>query len=144
MWWTWVWINSPDGQGGLACCCPWGHKKSDTAEQLNWTELTQRSAAIDFSTLLLLLAGGRLPNGEYTGGQSLVFQKTILTGIGSFLLKSILQFPLDYSVLKIRCETGCTSHPWGAPTSGSCRLHSCNHILFVCLNPPCVWVTASW
>ena len=24
-----------DGQGGLACCCPWGHKESDTIEQLN-------------------------------------------------------------------------------------------------------------
>ena len=28
-----------DGQGGLACCGSWGHKESDTAEQLNWTEL---------------------------------------------------------------------------------------------------------
>ena len=27
-----------DGQGGLACCSPWGHKKSDTTEQLNGTE----------------------------------------------------------------------------------------------------------
>ena len=26
-----------DGQGGLACCSPWGCKKSDTTEQLNWT-----------------------------------------------------------------------------------------------------------
>ena len=24
-----------DGQGGLACCGPWGHKKSDTTEGLN-------------------------------------------------------------------------------------------------------------
>ena len=24
-----------DGQGGLACCGSWGHKESDTAEQLN-------------------------------------------------------------------------------------------------------------
>ena len=24
-----------DGQGGLACCGPWGHKESDTTEQLN-------------------------------------------------------------------------------------------------------------
>ena len=24
-----------DGQEGLACCSPWGHKKSDTIEQLN-------------------------------------------------------------------------------------------------------------
>ena len=31
-----------DGQGGLACCNPWGHKESDMAEQLNWTELTYR------------------------------------------------------------------------------------------------------
>ena len=28
-----------DGQGGLVCCSPWGHKESDTTEQLNWTEL---------------------------------------------------------------------------------------------------------
>ena len=25
-----------DGQGGLACCSPWGRKESDTTEQLNW------------------------------------------------------------------------------------------------------------
>ena len=29
------------GQGGLACCSPWGHKESDTTERLNWTELHQ-------------------------------------------------------------------------------------------------------
>jgi len=23
-----------DGQGGLACCSPWGYKESDTIEQL--------------------------------------------------------------------------------------------------------------
>ena len=27
-----------DGQGSLVCCSPWGHKESDTTEQLNWTE----------------------------------------------------------------------------------------------------------
>ena len=26
-----------DGQGGLACCSPWGCKESDTTEWLNWT-----------------------------------------------------------------------------------------------------------
>ena len=26
-----------DGQGGLACCNPWGWKESDMTEQLNWT-----------------------------------------------------------------------------------------------------------
>ena len=24
-----------EGQGGLACCSPWGHKESDTTEQVN-------------------------------------------------------------------------------------------------------------
>ena len=34
--WTWVWANSGDseGQGGLACCSPWGCKESDITEWL--------------------------------------------------------------------------------------------------------------
>ena len=27
-----------DGQGGLSCCSPWGHKELDMIELLNWTE----------------------------------------------------------------------------------------------------------
>ena len=27
-----------NGHGSLACCSPWGHKESDTAERLNWAE----------------------------------------------------------------------------------------------------------
>ena len=43
------WLNGPecewtpgvgDGQGGLACCSPWGLKESNTTEWLNWTELS--------------------------------------------------------------------------------------------------------
>ena len=40
--WTWVWVNSGilcEGQGGLACCDSWGHRESNTAEQLKWLEL---------------------------------------------------------------------------------------------------------
>ena len=33
--WT---LEVGNGQGGLACCSPWGCKKSDTTEQLNWTD----------------------------------------------------------------------------------------------------------
>ena len=36
-----------EGQGGLACCSPWGRKESDTTERL--TELNQHSDA-DSST----------------------------------------------------------------------------------------------
>ena len=31
-------LGDGDGQGGLACCSPWGGKESDMTEQLNWTE----------------------------------------------------------------------------------------------------------
>ena len=30
-----------DGQGGLACCSPWGHREPDMTKQLNWTEVTE-------------------------------------------------------------------------------------------------------
>ena len=29
-------LGAGDGQGSLACCSPWGHKESDTTEQLNY------------------------------------------------------------------------------------------------------------
>ena len=31
-----------EGQGSLACCSPWGHKGSDTTEQLNSKSWDQR------------------------------------------------------------------------------------------------------
>ena len=34
--WT---LGVGDGRWGMACCDSWGHKKSDTTELLNWTEL---------------------------------------------------------------------------------------------------------
>ena len=39
--WTSVWATTGvgEGQGSLACCSPWGCKKSAMTEQLNWTEL---------------------------------------------------------------------------------------------------------
>ena len=27
-----------DGQGGLVCCSPWGHKELDITDQVNWTD----------------------------------------------------------------------------------------------------------
>ena len=37
-----------DGQGGLACCSPWGHKELDTTERrLNWTEMTETDLNLD-------------------------------------------------------------------------------------------------
>ena len=41
------------GQRGLACCDSWGHKESDTTEQLNWTELNWTESP----WLVVLLSG---------------------------------------------------------------------------------------
>ena len=37
MQWTWIrkTLGGGEGQGGLACCCPWDHKESDTTGWLN-------------------------------------------------------------------------------------------------------------
>ena len=38
--WTWAWVNSGNWWwSGRPGCSPWGHKESDTTEQLNWTDL---------------------------------------------------------------------------------------------------------
>ena len=41
-----------DGQGSLECCSPCGYKKSDTTEQLNWTEPRRKNKGFIRSQLL--------------------------------------------------------------------------------------------
>ena len=41
-----------DGQGGLVCWDSWGHKESDTTEQLNWTELKKNLKEDYFKNLM--------------------------------------------------------------------------------------------
>ena len=41
-----------DGQGGLACCSPWGCKESDMTQQLNWTEHSQCSVVVSHPSFL--------------------------------------------------------------------------------------------
>ena len=51
-----------DGQGGLACYCPWGRRvRHDWATELNWTGLSYVSVDIVLPTFL---AGGRIECGR--------------------------------------------------------------------------------
>ena len=36
-------LGDGEGQGGLVCCSPRGHKESDTTEWLNWTDQNTKS-----------------------------------------------------------------------------------------------------
>ena len=38
-----------DGQGSLVCCGPWGHKESDTAEQVTHTQTDPHTYTLDSS-----------------------------------------------------------------------------------------------
>ena len=40
-----------DGQGSLACCGSWGHKKSDTTEQLKWVDIHHATPSVQFSSV---------------------------------------------------------------------------------------------
>ena len=55
-----------DGQGGLACCSPWGRKESDMTEQLNWTEMTfLKNKLTPQSVLLLVCVTGVTISGSF-------------------------------------------------------------------------------
>ena len=65
--WT---LEVGDGQGSLVCCSSWGHKESDTTEQLNWN----RFDVPTHSPHPLISPGGTIPvsGGKETEQHSLI------------------------------------------------------------------------
>ena len=47
-----------DGQGGLACCSPWGCKELDTTERLNWTNAVM-SILVHLGSVFFFLSSKR-------------------------------------------------------------------------------------
>ena len=43
------------GQGRLICCHPWGHKKLDMTEQMNWTEVTSSGSSSEGTDFYFLM-----------------------------------------------------------------------------------------
>ena len=56
----WIWVEEAlgvgDGQGSLACCCPWGHKELNTTERLNWTDIVPRMPNLGPASLVAQMA----------------------------------------------------------------------------------------
>ena len=55
-------LKVSDGQGGLACCSPWGCKELDTTEWLNWSECYSKNNQANFFYVC--------PLPKYLSGQS--------------------------------------------------------------------------
>ena len=99
-----------DGQGGLACCRPWGHRESDTAERLDWAELALCSVMSD--SLQSLCCSRQTP-------LSMGFFRQEHCQVGwHFLLQGV--FPTQGSHLHLLCLLHCRQilymlSPWGSP-----------------------------
>ena len=94
-----------DGQGGLACCRPWGYRVSDT------TELNLRRAPSCQTLFSLCAVAARLLCPWDFSGKN--------TGVGCyFLLQGV--FPTQGSHLHLLCLLHCRQvlymlSPWGSP-----------------------------
>ena len=51
--WT---LGVGDGQGGLVCCSPWGHKESDTAKRLKHTAYMYQFSSVQLLSRVQLFA----------------------------------------------------------------------------------------
>ena len=51
-------VGVGDGQGGLACCSSWGHRESETTEQLNWNLISKCSIMVVSWEAWWLIHGG--------------------------------------------------------------------------------------
>ena len=83
-----------DGQGGLACCSPWGHKQLDTSKQLNWNDrrLAHTSTiTFLFTIILFTLIHNIIPFALYK-----INIKTIHMDILCCVLELIITWSLSY------------------------------------------------
>jgi len=80
-----------DGQGGLACCGPWGCEESDTTEELNWTELnwTAEIPSPELALFVVKLSKAHLTSHSRISGSRWVITPSWLSGSWkSFLYSS--------------------------------------------------------
>ena len=83
------------GQGGLACCGPWGCKELDMTDQLNWTDWTTElqaslSFTISWSLLKLMSIMSMMPSKHLILCCPLVLLPSIFPASGSFSMSLLI------------------------------------------------------
>ena len=88
-----------DGQGSLVCCSPWGHKESDTTEQLNWTGM------LEMKFNLLLHTNEKTGIERLSESQSKLMIEQICTIMVLARYKFNVSIPLSFSLSPSICQT---------------------------------------
>ena len=101
--WTWVWASSGRRwwTGKLECCSPFGHKKSDTTERLNWCNRKINVSMKIISALICIIRRVR----------ALVFYLGLIT-IGNTLRNHFRFFICKYKLFSIIWENTCKGYIW--------------------------------
>ena len=90
--WT---LGFGDGQGGLACCCPGGHKESGMTERLNWTvwmwEVDHKEAEHQRIDAFELWCWRRVPWTARRSNQSILKEINLEYSLEGLMLKLKLQ-----------------------------------------------------
>ena len=76
-----------DGQGSLACCCPWGRKESDMTEQLNNNSSAKERITLSSEVCGTLLS--REPISLASAQGTMALPSASLPGAGSQFLKPV-------------------------------------------------------
>ena len=82
-----------DGQGGLACCGPWGCKESNTTKWLNWTDLLLGRNAMTKLGSILKIRDITLPT-EVGVAKAMVFP-VLMYGCESWTIKKPESWRID-------------------------------------------------
>ena len=87
-------LKVSNGQGGLACCSPWGCKELDTTEWLNWSECYSKSNQANFFYVC--------PLPKYLSGQS---NTSVPLRRNCCLVQQVNMKPVDaLSHILMRCQ----------------------------------------
>ena len=94
-------LGDGDGQGSLECCSPFGHKKSDTTERLNWCNRKINVSMKIISALICIIRRVR----------ALVFYLGLIT-IGNTLRNQFRFFICKYKLFSIIWENTYKGYIW--------------------------------